>query len=109
MEEQTRVFNEMAEVLEKVADGGDPKAAAEKLTSLGEELKKLKIKLSETKDIREKGREQILDLSDFQKAAARREEAFSNVFRSGKMTRELERAIMAHHNPAPMKGEGTTE
>ena len=109
MAEQTRVFNEMADVLDEVAEGGDSKAAAEKLTLLGEELKNLKIKLSETKDLREEGREEILDLTDYQKATARRQEAFSNVLRSGKMTPELERAIMAHHNPAPMKGEGTKE
>ena len=109
MAEQTRIFNEMADVLNRVAEGGDSAAAAEKLTLLGEELKNLKIKLSETKDLREEGREEILDLSDFQEAIARRHDAFSNVLRSGKMTRELERAIMAHHNPAPIKGEGNTE
>lgn len=109
MAEQTRVFNEMADLLNEVAEGADPVIAAEQLSLLGEELKSLKIKLSRTQDLREEGRDEIVGLTDFQKAATRREEAFSKVLRSGKMTRELERAIMAHHNPAPIKGEGTTD
>jgi cob(I)alamin adenosyltransferase len=109
MAEQTRVFNEMADLLNEVAEGADPMIAAEQLSLLGEELKSLKIKLSQTQDLREEGRDEIVGLADFQKATARRAEAFSHVLRSGKMTRELERAIMAHHNPAPMKGEGTTD
>ena len=109
MAEQTRVFHERADLLNEVADGADPVVAAERLTLLGHELKGLKIRLSQTKELREEGRDAILGLTDFQKATARRDEAFSPVLRSGKMTRELERAIMAHHNPAPMRGEGTTD
>jgi hypothetical protein len=106
MAEQVRVFEEMAVVLNEVAAGGDQGEAAEKLTRLGKELKDLKARLSENEELKEGATPEILDLSDFQKATAARQEAFENVLRSVKMTPELQRSLMAHHNPAPLPGEG---
>lgn len=110
MAEQARVHREMATVFNEVAEGGDQKEAAAQLTELGEELKALKVKLANIDDLKDQGREEILDLQEFSEATAARQEAFNKIVRSSvTITPELQRALMAHHNPAPMPGEGSPE
>ena len=110
MKDQTRVFNEMTAAIDKVADGGDQKAAAEKITALGGELKQLKIKLAEVLSERKKeDRVTVAGQSEFSEATSALQQAREKLFRSGRNTHELSKALTAHHNPAPMTGEGTPE
>lgn len=109
MDEQARVFREMAATLNEAAEGGDPDAAAQKLTRLGAELKALKVKLASIDHLKKDGREEILDLTEFNEATAAWEKARNHLVSSGRLTPELQRAFMAHHNPAPMPGEGSPD
>lgn len=110
MEEQTRVFNEMTAVINEVAEGGDQKAAAEKLTALGGELKELKIKLAEVLNERnEDDRANIAGQPGFLEATAAHQKAREKLLSSGRNTLELSKALISHHNPAPMTGEGSPE
>lgn len=110
MEEQTRVFTEMTSVIEEVAKGGDQEVAAVKLTELGEELKELKIQLnSSLEELEESDRTAIAGQSDFLEATAAFQKAQETLFRSGRNTHELAKALTTHHNPAPLIGEGKSE
>ena len=109
MKEQTRVFHEMTALVNQVADGGDQETAAKELTALGNELKELKIRLAALDHTEEKNRDEVLDLSEFSEATAAYQKAQENLFRSGRNTQELARALIAHHNPAPMTGEGNSQ
>ena len=108
MGEQTEVYKSMTAVLTEAEQGGDPSDAAQKLASLAEELKQLKVQLSEqgyTYDqVNEEG---IADIEDFAKATAAFEMAQQKLFMSGKLTPEIDKALGAHRNSAPMPGEGT--
>lgn len=110
MEEQTRVFSEMTAVIEDVANGGDQDSAAMKLTALGEELKELKIQLDASlKKLEESDRASIAGQTEFLEATAAFQKAQENLFRSGRNTHELAKALTTHHNPAPLIGEGKSE
>ena len=110
MGEQTAVFNSMTSVLTEAEQGGDPSEAAKKLASLGEELKQLKIRLSELDYSRDQVSEGgIADREDFADATAAFHKAQQKLFTSGKLTPEIDKALGAHRNTAPMPGEGTTE
>jgi len=109
MAEQARVFREMATTLNKAAESDEPEAVAEELTRRGNELKELKIRLSAVDDLKEEGREELLQHRDYGEALAAWEKARNDFIRSGKLTPELQRAFMAHHNPAPMPGEGSPD
>jgi hypothetical protein len=108
MNEQTRIFNEMADVINQVAEGGDQEAAAQKITSLGKELKALKVRLAEA--LSERKNEELKSVAGketFFDATAAYQKAQENLFRSGRNTAEFTKALAAHHNLAPMTGEGT--
>ncbi|MFT6863404.1 MAG: hypothetical protein ACJAVK_001965 [Akkermansiaceae bacterium] len=108
LDEQTKVFTEMASLLDQVEQGGDPLKAAQSLTVLGEELKELKIKTAAIDHSKSVASGKLLPQHDeFLKAFAAYHKAQQELFLSGKLTPEIKRAIMAHHNPAPMPGEGT--
>jgi hypothetical protein len=110
MEEQTRVFSEMTAVIEDVANGGDQDSSAMKLTALGEELKGLKIQLNASlKKLEESDRASIAGQTRFLEATAAFQKAQENLFRSGRNTHELAKALTTHHNPAPLIGEGKSE
>ena len=109
MEDQTRVFTEMAALVNGVAEGGDQQEAAQKLTELQSELKDLKIRLANLGHTQEENRQQILDLSTFSEATAAYQKAQEKLFLSGRNTQELARAMTVHHNPAPMIGEGDSK
>ena len=110
MGEQTEVFKSMTTVLDDVENGGDPSEAAEKLTTLGEQLKQLKIRLSELDYSEDQASgDGIADRENFADAAAAFQMAQQKLFMSGKLTPEITKALTAHLNSAPMPGEGTPE
>jgi len=109
MVEQTRVFTEMTDLVNAVTGGGDQDEAARKLTALQSELKDLKIRLAALDHSKDQSREQVLDLSKFSEATAAYHKAQEKLVLSGRNTQELARAMMAHHNPAPMNGEGSSQ
>ena len=108
MTAQTAVFEKMTTILNEVTEGSDPEQAAQGLTALGEELKDLKIRL---RALDSSGKDEAEGIAaydyDFALATQAYEQARQKVFMSGHLTPEINRAIMAHHNPAPMSGEGT--
>ncbi|MGD1978095.1 MAG: hypothetical protein PVJ98_01775 [Akkermansiaceae bacterium] len=109
LEEQTRVFSEMTAILTSVKEGGDPAKAAEELTALGEELKALKIRMAAIERPETAEGEVLPQQDEFIKATMAFQKAQQELFMSGKLTPEINRAIMAHHNAAPMPGEGSTD
>ncbi|MDG2400817.1 MAG: hypothetical protein P8M04_09610 [Akkermansiaceae bacterium] len=110
LEEQTRVFSEMTEVLSEVANGGDREAATLKIRELGEELKQLKIRLAASlKKLEPSDRASIAGQTEFLEATAAFQKAQEALFRSGRNTHELAKALTTHHNPAPLIGEGKIE
>lgn len=107
MTEQTAVFEKMAAILNDVAEGSDPDQAVEKLTLLGKELKDLKIRLRSLESSEKDEAEGIAAYNaDFAQATQTYEQARQKLAMAGKLTPEINRALMAHHNPAPMPGEG---
>lgn len=110
MKEQTRIFNEMAGIVSEVAEKGDQNGAAQKITVLAEELKQLKIKMSDVLiERKEEDLAAITSQPEFLEANAAFQEAQTKLFQSGRNTHELAKALVAHHNPAPLVGEGKTE
>lgn len=110
MDEQTRVFFEMTAVVSEVANGGDREEATLKLRKLGEELKKLKIELAASLEkVEVSDRASIAGHTEFLEATAAFQTAQESLFRSGRNTHELAKALTTHHNPAPLIGEGKSE
>jgi hypothetical protein len=100
----------MTEVLSEVANGGDREAATLKIRELGEELKQLKIRLATSlKKLEPSDRASIAGQTDFLEATAAFQKAQESLFRSGRNTHELAKALTTHHNPAPLIGEGKIE
>lgn len=110
LKEQTRVFSDMTRVILEVANGGDREVAILKISELGEELKQLKIQLAVSLEKLEPSeRSSISGQTEFLEATAAFQKAQQSLFRSGRNTRELEKALITHHNPAPLIGEGKIE
>ena len=110
LKEQTRVFSEMTMVLSEVANGGDRDSATLKISELGEELKQLKIRLAASlQELKPSDRASISGQTEFLEATAAFQKAQESLFRSGRNTHELEKALITHHNPAPLIGEGKIE
>ena len=100
----------MTMVILEVANGGDRKVAILKISELGEELKQLKIQLAVSLEKLEPSeRSSIYGQTEFLEATAAFQKAQQSLFRSGRNTRELEKALTTHHNPAPLIGEGKIE
>lgn len=109
LDEQTRIFSEMTTILTSIQEGSDPEKAAAQLTNLAKDLKALKIELQaiEPPETAEGG---VLPQQEaFIEATLAFQKAQQDLFMSGKLTPEISRAIMAHHNAAPLKGEGSTD
>ena len=110
LDEQARILREMAVLMDSVSNGGDPQAAATQLTALGEELKANKIAMhelglsqdTEAQQVRAQQQTNLDAMSEYMKAQ-------NKLFISGKQAPEIQRALMAHHNPSPMPGEGSSE
>ncbi len=96
----------MAAVLDKVAMGGDETEAVVKLEELGERLKQLKIDLSRFQKEDERVRESVGGYEGIARGGMELQEAKEKLFQKGRFTPEIGRALMAHHNPDPMPGEG---
>jgi len=110
MKDQTAVFEKMTVILDEVNGGSDPVKAAEELTALGEELKGLKIRLAGlTPSERDDAEWDAAYDGDFADAFASFQKAQQTLFMSGKLTPEINRALTAHLNPAPMPGEGISK
>ena len=110
MKEQTRILNEMADIVSEVAERGDQNEAAEKIVALSEEFKQLKIKMSDAlSERKEADLSSITSQPEYLEANAAYREAQTKLFNSGRNTHELAKALVAHHNPAPLVGEGKTE
>ena len=108
LDEQAEIFTKMTHLLDQVKEGGDPLKAAEALSVLGEELKQLKIKTAAIDHSEMVASGEILpQQKEFLEATAAFHKAQTDLSQLGKLTPEINRAIMAHHNPAPMTGEGT--
>jgi hypothetical protein len=100
----------MAGIVSEVAEKGDQNGAAQKITVLAEELKQLKIKMSDVLiERKEEDLAAITSQPEFLEANAAFQEAQTKLFQSGRNTHELAKALVAHHNPAPLVGEGKTE
>jgi hypothetical protein len=110
LKEQTRVFSEMSMVISEVANGGNREAATLKIGELGEELKQLKIRLAASLEkLEPSDRAGISGQKQFLEATAAFQKAQESLFLSGRNTHELEKALLTHHNPAPLIGEGKIE
>lgn len=93
-----------------VANGGNREAATLKISELGEELKQLKIRLAASLEkLEPSDRAGISGQKNFLEATAAFQKAQESLFLSGRNTHELEKALLTHHNPAPLIGEGKIE
>ena len=94
-------------VLDAVAEGENSSVAADQITELGKELKELKVKLSGLAYANDQADEGVsLVRENFLDATAALQQAQQRAFMSGNLTPEINRALIAHHNSAPMPSEG---
>lgn len=105
---QTAIFKEMTVILVELPVTQDPEKATQRLTVLGEELKALKVQLASMLS-KQPGSERVASPAvrqSFLEATSAFQVAQKELYLAGGLTPEINRALLAHHNPGPMPGEG---
>lgn len=109
MENQAEAFSEMAEILNSVADGADPKTAALRLETAANRIKGLKRDLAALDNSKEETVAIISDNHSFATASESFFQSRDRLQQSGKQTPGIMKALESIHDPAPMTGEGSSQ